>query len=60
MAYQITFTKRFEKHFKDLNAQEKKQLQNKLCKFVPNSISFSAVLSVIIFKTDPLTFILFF
>ena len=30
MAYQITFTKRFEKHFKDLNAQEKKQLQNKL------------------------------
>lgn len=30
MAYQITFTKRFEKHFKNLNAQEKKQLQNKL------------------------------
>ena len=30
MAYQITFTKRFEKHFKDLNAQEKKQLQSKL------------------------------
>lgn len=30
MAYQITFTKRFEKHFKNLNAQERKQLQNKL------------------------------
>lgn len=33
MAYQITFTKRFEKHFKDLNAQEKKQLQNN-CSFL--------------------------
>ena len=30
MAYRITFTNRFEKHFKDLTAQEKKQLQNKL------------------------------
>ncbi len=30
MAYQITFTKRFEKHLKDLNAQEKKQLRSKL------------------------------
>lgn len=30
MAYQITVTKRFEKHFKDLNAQERKQLQAKL------------------------------
>ncbi len=30
MAYKITFTKRFEKHFKDLNAHEKKQLKNKL------------------------------
>ncbi len=30
MAYQSTFTKRFEKHFKDLNAQEKNQLQDKL------------------------------
>ncbi len=30
MAYQITFTNRFEKHFKDLTTQEKKQLQNKL------------------------------
>ncbi len=30
MTYQITFTKRFEKHFKNLNAQEKKQLQSKL------------------------------
>lgn len=30
MAYQITFTKRFEKHFRELNAQEKKQLQLRL------------------------------
>ncbi len=30
MAYQITFTKRFEKHFKSLSTQEKKQLQRKL------------------------------
>ena len=30
MAYQITFTNRFEKHYKALTAQEKKQLQNKL------------------------------
>lgn len=30
MAYQITYTKRFEKHFKSLNIQERKQLQNKL------------------------------
>ena len=30
MIYQYTFTKRFEKHFKKLTAQEKKQLQNKL------------------------------
>ncbi len=33
MAYKITFTKRFEKHFKDLNAHEKKQLKNKLLFF---------------------------
>ncbi|MCM1104102.1 MAG: type II toxin-antitoxin system RelE/ParE family toxin [Bacteroidales bacterium] len=30
MAYRITYTKRFEKHFKNLTAQEKKQLQGKL------------------------------
>ena len=30
MAYQITFTKRFEKHFKSLTSQERKQLKNKL------------------------------
>ncbi|MCM1182395.1 MAG: type II toxin-antitoxin system YafQ family toxin [Roseburia sp.] len=30
MAYQITFTKRFEKHFKSLNTQERKLLQTKL------------------------------
>ena len=30
MVYQFTFTKRFQKHFKNLTVQEKKQLQNKL------------------------------
>ena len=30
MAYEFTFTPRFQKHFKGLNAQEKKQLKNKL------------------------------
>jgi len=30
MAYQITFTKRFEKHFQTLIAQEKDQLMRKL------------------------------
>ncbi len=30
MAYQITFTKRFEKHFKEMHTQERKQLRNKL------------------------------
>lgn len=30
MAYEFTFTPRFKKHFKNLNAQEKKQLKNKL------------------------------
>lgn len=30
MAYQITFTKRFQKHFQDLTAQEKRQLHGKL------------------------------
>ena len=30
MAFQLTFTPRFEKHFKALTAQEKKQVQNKL------------------------------
>lgn len=30
MAYRITFTPRFQKHFKDLTAQEKKLLKNKL------------------------------
>ena len=27
MAYELTFTPRFQKHFKGLNAQEKKQLK---------------------------------
>ena len=30
MAFQLTFTPRFEKHFKALTTQEKKQVQNKL------------------------------
>lgn len=30
MACHFTFTKRFQKHFKDLTEQEKKQLRNKL------------------------------
>lgn len=30
MAYQITYTDRFRKHFKNLTVQEKKQLQSKL------------------------------
>ena len=30
MAYQFTFTRRFQKRFKSLTEQEKKQLRNKL------------------------------
>ncbi len=30
MAFQITFTDRFQKHYKDLTETEKKQLKNKL------------------------------
>lgn len=30
MPYQLTFTPRFEKHFKHLNENEKRQLRNKL------------------------------
>lgn len=30
MAYAFTFTPRFQKHFKNLTVQEKKQLKNKL------------------------------
>lgn len=30
MPYQITYTERFQKHFKKLTEQEKKQLQTKL------------------------------
>ena len=30
MEYQFTFTKQFQKHYKNLTVQEKKQLQNKL------------------------------
>ena len=30
MAYQLTFTERFQKHYKALNVQEKKQIRKKL------------------------------
>ena len=30
MVYQITYTDRFQKHYKSLTTQEKKKLQNKL------------------------------
>ncbi len=30
MSYQFTFTSRFQKHYKSLTSQEKKQLMNKL------------------------------
>lgn len=30
MAYEFTFTHRFQKHFKELTTQEKKQLKSKL------------------------------
>lgn len=30
MSYSVTFSRRFQKHYKDLTAQEKKQLQNKI------------------------------
>ncbi|HEX7713090.1 MAG TPA: type II toxin-antitoxin system mRNA interferase toxin, RelE/StbE family [Bacillota bacterium] len=36
MAYQFTFTRRFQKHFKSLTEQEKKQLRNKLKLLVEN------------------------
>ena len=36
MTYQMTFTGRFEKHFKALSAQEKKQLRNKLLLLAEN------------------------
>ena len=38
MAYRITFTKRFEKHFKTLSTQEKKQLRNKLLLLAENPL----------------------
>ncbi len=37
MAYQITFTKRFEKHFKDLNTQEKKAAPEQIKGFLPKT-----------------------
>ena len=36
MAYQLTFTERFQKHYKQLTAQEKKQLQRKLLLLAEN------------------------
>ena len=33
---QITYTERFQKHFKNLNTNEKKQFKNKLTIFVQN------------------------
>jgi mRNA interferase RelE/StbE len=36
MAYQFTFTRRFQKHFKSLTGQEKKQLRKKLELLVEN------------------------
>ena len=35
---QITFTDRFQKHYKTLTAQEKKQFQNKLALFAENPL----------------------
>lgn len=37
MAYELTFTPRFQKHFKALTVQEKKQLKNKLQLLAENS-----------------------
>lgn len=36
MSYKITYTPQFKKHFKSLNANESKQLQNKLSLLVQN------------------------
>ncbi|MGN1317576.1 MAG: type II toxin-antitoxin system YafQ family toxin [Lachnospirales bacterium] len=36
MAYQFTFTSRFQKHYKNLTVTEKKQLMNKLKLFSEN------------------------
>lgn len=38
MAFKITFTERFEKHYKTLSAKEKKQLQNKLLLLAENPL----------------------
>ena len=38
MAYRITYTERFLKRFKDLSAQEKKQLKNKLSLLAENPL----------------------
>lgn len=43
IAYQFTFTKRFQKHFKNLTAQEKKQFQNKLQLLAENPMHPSSV-----------------
>ncbi len=38
MAYKITFSPRFQKHYKKLNQNEKKQLKNKLAIFAENPL----------------------
>ena len=38
MAYQLTFTDRFQKHFRTLTEQEKKQLRQKLELLVENPL----------------------
>ena len=37
MAYQFTFTKRFQKHFKNLTAQEKKAASQQIAAFIRKS-----------------------
>ena len=38
MAFQITFTDRFQKHYRDLTETEKKQLRNKLAILAENPL----------------------
>ena len=38
MAFQITFTDRFQKHYRDLTETEKKQLRNKLTILAENPL----------------------
>lgn len=54
MAYGFTFTPRFQKHFKGLTTQEKKQLKKNLSFWPRTLLIHHCVLSV--FK-EPLTFL---